>query len=171
MQKELFIAKTINFSSDLRLDLLFDKEMKPEENVKCWFRITANLDKGRTFSKTSELTYVVEDRMVSIPKIKEEVYNLIQETINSLDALDQGINSLSSFYLETPGIDSDPVEVRKAIKKTLENITKYILEPYIIELYIVLVHYKGTDTLQKRKFEKMIEAQQDAMTFNQFRRI
>ena len=92
--------------------------------------------------------------------------NLVK-IVMGMSILDSGINLTPDFYLKFPGLDNTNIEVRKEIKKSIGNITEYKLQPFIIKLYTILTSFKGTDTLQKRKYKKMIEHQEAAILYNQ----
>ena len=166
MSKHLFVVKSRELFKNFFLEILFDKEMNLDENIYCWFRIRSELKDKKIFQKTKKVRFVVEDKMVSIETLSQEINKLISDAIKTLEALERGLNCIHDFYLQTPEVDNSLIKIPIDLKEALQNINEYKLQPYIIDLYTtVLVHYKGSDTLQKRKYEKMIEAQEDAMNF------
>ena len=163
--QDLFIIESIEYTPEVFFNLLFDKDMNLRELVEAYLQIKIKLDEHRSFIKTKKFRYVVKDKIITFDKLLNLCIELIRETIQVIKALDTGINLVSDFYLEVPGLDNTPVEIRKALKRTLENINEYKLQPYIIKLYTILTSYKGTDTLQQRKYQKMIEDQEYAMKY------
>lgn len=165
MQKELFVVDSIPLIENCYLNLLLEKDMNLRELFECYIQIYIKIDSDKKYQKTQKLRFVIKDKIISFDTVMRTVLNLLKETIKTIEALNSGINFFSSFYLEVPGLDNTPVIIRKELKKSIENITEYKLEPYIIKLYTILTSYKGTDTLQQRKYKKMIENQEYMMRY------
>lgn len=164
---DLFIVDSISIAPKISLNLLFEKEMNFRELIECYIQIEIPLDETRVFKRTKKLRYVYEDKIISFDKLMNFINRLLREVVEILEALDSGINLSPDFYLKFPGLDNVNIEVRKEIKKSIGNITEYKLQPFIIKLYTILTSFKGTDTLQKRKYKKMIEHQEAAILYNQ----
>ena len=162
----LFIVETIEIAPKISLNLLFEKEMNLRELIECCIQIEIPLQDDTTFKRTKKLRYVYEDKIISFDKLMNFIIKLLKEVIEIMEALDSGINLSPDFYLKYPGLDNSDIEIRKEIKKSIGNITEYKLQPFIIKLYTILTSFKGTDTLQKRKYKKMIEHQEAAMLYN-----
>lgn len=168
MKKEYFLAKSLELTKDVYLDLLFDKNQKIEELVECKFIIRVCLHDNQNCKLSFNCKYVNEDKMIPIDEITSLVKTHIDKMNQLIESVDSGINLTDNFFLEQPSIVSSSIDIRRELRRSLQNITEYKLQPFIIDLYnSVLIKYKGTDTLQKRKFKKMLEAQEDAMRFYQ----
>lgn len=166
MEQEYFLVKTFELAPNVILGVLFHKKTPVEEMVDCKFKISTQIADGQTYEKEFDCRYVIEDNLVSIEVIGDLIYDQIQDIIKTVESIDSGSSLLPFFTIDQESLSSTSIEVRKETKKALRNITKYKLQPYIIDLYhSVLILYKGTDTLQKRKFQKMIEAQEDAIQY------
>lgn len=162
----LFIVETIKIAPKLSLNLLFEKEMNLRELIECCIQIEIPLQDDTIFKRAKKLQYVYDDKIISFDKLMDFIIKLLKEVVEILEAIDSGINLSPDFYLKYPGLDNSNIEIRKEIKKSIGNITEYKLQPYIIKLYTILTSFKGTDTLQKRKYKKMIEHQELAMLYN-----
>lgn len=158
---DTFIVEKIEIASGIFINLLLAKDMNLRELVECYIQVEIILDEvHKVFRKTEKLRFVIKDKIISFEALMNNVQKLLKETIKTIEAIDSGINLTQEFYLETPGIDNTPIEIRKELKKAIANINEYKLQPYIIKLYTILTSYKGTDTLQQRKYQKMIEDQE-----------
>ena len=162
----LFIVETIEIAPKISLNLLFEKEMNLRELIECCIQVEIPLQDNTTFKRTKKLRYVYEDKIISFDKLMNFIIKLLKEVVEIIEALDSGINLSPDFYLKYPGLDNSDIEIRKEIKKSIGNITEYKLQPFIIKLYTILTSFKGTDTLQKRKYKKMVEHQEAAMLYN-----
>lgn len=162
----LFIVETIKIAPKISLNLLFEKEMNLRELIECCIQVEIPLQDNTTFKRTKKLRYVYEDKIISFDKLMNFIIKLLKEVVEIIEAIDSGINLSPDFYLKYPGLDNSDIEIRKDIKKSIGNITEYKLQPFIIKLYTILTSFKGTDTLQKRKYKKMIEHQEAAMLYN-----
>ena len=160
MDKELFIVDTITIEENIHLNLLLEKDMNLRELCECYIQIFIDLEKGKNYKKTKKIRFVTKDKIITLDKLMHEILILLQDTSKVIEALNSGINLTQEFYLETPGIDNSSIEIRKDLQKSIGNINEYKLQPYIIKLYTILTSYKGTDTLQQRKYQKMIEDQE-----------
>jgi len=165
--KDLFLVETIVIAPKISLNLLFEKEMNLRELIECYIQVEIPIDETRTFKRIKKLRYVYEDKIISFDKLMDFINRLLREVIEIIEAVDSGINLTPDFYLKFPGLDNTNIEIRKEIKKSIGNITEYKLQPFIIKLYTILTSFKGTDTLQKRKYKKMIEHQEAAILYNQ----
>ena len=171
MIHHLFIAKSEELTKNVFLEVLFDKEMNLEEVVECYLRIKVVLPDNKKCQEVKKFRYVYKDTMVGIEELVQAVEDLLGTVLKTIEALDVGINLLEDFFLIHPGLDNSDIEVQKETRRALANLTQFKLFPYIIDLYnSVLVKYKGSDTLQQRKYEKMIQAQEDAMIYNRTQR-
>ena len=157
---DTFVVKKIEIQKDLFINLLLAKDMNLRELIECYIQIEAVLDDTREFKKTKKIRFVTKDKIINFDTLIKHVMELLKESIKIIEAIDSGVNLTQDFYLEVPGIDNSSVEVRKELKKSIANINEYKLQPYIIILYTILTSYKGTDTLQQRKYQKMIEDQE-----------
>ena len=166
---ELFIVEQINIAPKISLKLLFEKNMNFRELIECYIQAQVQLDDTRVFKITKKLRYVYNDKIISFDNLMIFINQLLKEITDTLDAIDSGINLSPDFYLKYPGLDNTDIEVRKDIKKSIENFTEYKLQPYIIKLYTILTSFKGTDTLQQRKYKKMIENQEAAILYQERR--
>lgn len=169
MNHELFLVEQINIAPNISLNLLFEKQMNLRELVECHIQIEIQLDDTRFYKKTRKLRYVYEDKIISFDRLMSFINKLLEDIISTVEAIDSGINLSPDFYLRYPGLDNTSVEVRKELKKSIGNITEYKLQPFIIKLYTILTSFKGTDTLQKRKYKKMIESQELAIQYQERR--
>lgn len=160
MKKELFIVDRIKIGESFYLNLLLEKDMSLKELYECYIQVFIQLDETRVYKKTQKVRFVIKDKIITFDKLMHIVVKLLEETKKIIEAIDSGVNLTQEFYLETPGIDNVPVETRKELKKQVANITEYQLQPFIIKLYTILTSYKGTDTLQQRKFREMIKNQE-----------
>ena len=162
---DLFIVDTVELSDTIKIHLMFEKDMNLTELVECYIQIEINLDSEHTFKDTQKIRYVYKDKLIGFDKLLTQIMQQIEKITKILDAIDSGLNLSSKIYLEVPGLDQTDISVRRSIKRSLGNFNEYKLQPYIIKLYTILTSYKGTDTLQQRKFKKMIEAQEDALMY------
>ena len=160
----LFLLDTISIASGINLNILFDKEMNYRELIECYIQIEILLD-DNSFKRTKKLRYVYEDKIISFDRLMNFVTSFLKEMVETIEAIDSGINLSPEFYLRYPGLDNTSIEIRKEIKKSIGSITEYRLQPYIIKLYTILTSFKGTDTLQKRKYKKMIEHQEMSILY------
>ena len=160
MGKELFIVDTITIEENIHLNLLLEKDMNLRELCECYVQIFIDLENGKNYKKTKKIRFVIKDKIITLDRLMHETLILLQDATKVIEALNSGINLTQEFYLETLGIDNSPIEIRKDLQKSIENINEYKLQPYIIKLYTILTSYKGTDTLQQRKYQKMIEDQE-----------
>ena len=167
--KDLFLVESILIAPKISINLLFEKEMNFQELIESYIQVAIELDEERIFKRTKKLRYVYDDKIISFDNLMNFINKLLQEVIEIIQAIDSGINLSSDFYLQFPGLDNIDIEIRKDIKKSIGNITEYKLQPYIIKLYTILTSFKGTDTLQKRKYKKMIEHQEAAILHQQER--
>lgn len=165
MTIDLFQVSHIEIEENFFINLLLEKDMNLRELIYCYLQIEVLLGSDRKFQKTKKIRFVNNDKLINFDRLMTIIQNLLKSTITIIDSLNAGINLTKEFYLEIPGLDNTPVEIRKELKKSIENITEYKLQPFIIKLYTILTSYKGTDTLQKRKYKKMIEAQEEAMNY------
>lgn len=160
MKKELFVVDRIKIGESFYLNLLLEKDMNLKELYECYIQVFIQLDETRVYKKTQKIRFVIKDKIITFDKLMHIVVKLLEETKKIIEAIDSGVNLTQEFYLETPGIDNVPIETRKELKKQVANITEYQLQPFIIKLYTILTSYKGTDTLQQRKFKEMIKNQE-----------
>ena len=168
MNKTYFIAKRLELAQNVFLEVLFDKNMNLEETYECLFRLTIHIAEGQYCRDQFSCRYVNDDKMISIDELTDLVLENLNKMIKLVESVDSGLNQVEYFTFEQPGLSSTSIDVRRDIKSTLKSITKYKVEPIIIDLYTsVLVKYKGTDTLQKRKLQKMIESHEDALNYSQ----
>lgn len=167
MNHDLFLVEQINIAPNISLNLLFEKQMNLRELVECYIQISIQLDDTRFYKKTKKLRYVYEDKIISFDRLMNFINDFLEDVINIIEAVDSGINLSPDFYLKYPGLDNTSVEIRKELKKSIGNITEYKLQPFIIKLYTILTSFKGTDTLQKRKYKKMIESQELAIQYQE----
>ena len=166
MKKEYFLAKTIKLIKDTTLAVYFDKTQNFKEMVECKLELKVKIAENQYVQREFNCRYVTEDKMISIDELSDLIIKELRELVKLVESVDSGINQLPFFTLEQQNLSSLPIDVRKEIKRQLQNISEYKLKPFIMDLYnSVLVKYKGTDTLQKRKFKKMIESQEDALRF------
>lgn len=163
----MFVVASSKISSDIYLDLKFSKEMNLRELIDCELCLRVVLNEELSISRGLPLRYVFKDKMISFEELMDKIKELINILIQEIRAINSGINLTPNFYINIPGIDNTDIEIRREIIKTLENINEYKLQSNVIEIYTILTSYKGTDQLQKKKFEKMIEAIQDANNFIQ----
>jgi len=161
----LFLLEKIPLIENINLNLLFDKEMNLRELVDAYIQIEAQLNEKETYKITKKLRYVYEDKIISFDRLLNFVIKFLNEIIYQIEAIDSGLNLSPEFYLNFPGLSNVNIKIRKNLKKSIGNITEYKLQPYIIKLYTILTSYKGTDILQKKKYQKMIEAQEDSMKY------
>lgn len=166
MEKEYFLAKTFELLKDVTLAVYFDKNQNFEEMFECKLELKIKIAEDQYVQREFNCRYVTEDKMIAIDELMKLIMKELKELIKLVESVDSGLNQLPFFTLEQQHLSSMPIDVRRDLKRALQNVTEYKLQPFIIDLYnSVLVKYKGTDTLQKRKFQKMIEAQEDAMRF------
>ena len=169
MTLNAFLVDQIFITPQISINLLFDKDMNYRELIECYIRIAVQLEKDKVLKRTKKLRYVYDDKIISFDNLMTFIIKLLKEITDILDALDSGINLSPDFYLKYPGLDNTDINIRKEIKKSIENITEYKLQPYIIKLYTLLTSFKGSDTLQKRKYKKMIENQEAAILYQEQR--
>lgn len=164
--EQLFIAEAIQITPNIAIEILFDKEMNYRELVECYIRIVISLKQNKKYKETKKLRYVYEDRIISFDSLMIFTTTFLKNVIHTIEAIDSGINLTSSLYLNSININDFDTETRKLLKKSIEEITEYKLQPYIIKLYTVLTSFKGSDTVQKRKYKKMIEHQEESIRYN-----
>jgi hypothetical protein len=169
MNHDLFIVEEIFIAPKISISLLFEKNMNYRELIECYIRIKVQLEESKSFKIIKKLRYVYNDKIISFDNLMIFINQLLKEVTDTLDAIDSGINLSPDFYLKYPGLDNSDIEIRKDIKKSIGNITEYKLQPYIIKLYTILTSFKGTDTLQQRKYKKMIENQEAAILYQDMR--
>lgn len=166
MEDQLFLVKSIELEPKVILHVLFDKEMNYRENDSCYFKLEIECNEDVKYSEITKTRFVYKDTS-PIEPIVNDVIELIQKVKKSVEAIDTGLNLIDDFYINFPGLSNSSIEVRREIKRSLGNITEYKLKPFIIELYTsVLIQYKGSDTLQYRKYVKGLQAISDAQQFN-----
>lgn len=169
MNHDLFIVEEIFIAPKISISLLFEKNMNYRELIECYIRIKVQLEESKSFKIIKKLRYVYNDKIISFDNLMIFINQLLKEVTDTLDAIDSGINLSPDFYLKYPDLDNSDIEIRKDIKKSIGNITEYKLQPYIIKLYTILTSFKGTDTLQQRKYKKMIENQEAAILYQDMR--
>lgn len=165
--EDLFLVSSQEIQPLVKLNVYFDKNMNFRENIKCYFQLEVELADNKFYKVIEDVRYINNDNIVSPDELMKKVYQLVKKVIGIIDSLNSGANNSEGFYVDIPGISDPNLEVRKDLKKSLLAINSFNLYPYIMQLYTeVLVNYKGTDTLQNKKFKKMVEAQTDAMIYN-----
>lgn len=161
----LFLVETISIAPRISLNLLFEKEMNLRELIECYIQVEIPLGEDNSaFKRTKKLRYVYEDKIISFDRLMSFILKLLKEIVETIEAVDSGLN-LSTIQLNLQKFSEIDIEIRKEIKRSIENINEYKLQPFIIKLYTILTSFKGTDTLQKRKYKRMIEHQEMAMQY------
>ena len=163
--KEIFLLESISITPQISINLLFDKDMNYRELIECYIEIQINLEE-ETFKRIKKLRYVFNDRIISFDRLVNFIQNFLKEITEIIEAIDSGINLSSEFYSKFKSLNNSNIQLRKEIKTSIEELSEYKLQPYIIKLYTLLTSYKGTDILQKKKYQKMIESQELSMLYN-----
>ena len=154
----MFVAGESILSKDTIIQVLMPKNMNLREQVECVLRILVFIDEKHTLKETRSLRYVYQDKLITLPELKDAAKDMLRVVEEKIKAIASGINLLPEFYLEVPDIDNQNITVKGSILRGLEAIDEYSLEASLISIYTTLTSYKGTDTLQQRKFKRMIES-------------
>ena len=154
----MFVAGESTLSKDTVIQVLMPKDMNLREQVDCTLRILVYIDEKHTLKELKALRYINQDRLITLPELKDVVKDMLRIIKEKIKAIASGINLLPEFYLEVPDIDNQNIIVKGSILRGLEAIDEYSLEASLISIYTTLTSYKGTDTLQQRKFKRMIES-------------
>lgn len=154
----MFVAGESILSKDTVIQVLMPKDMNLREQVDCTLRILVYIDEKHTLKELKALRYINQDRLITLPELKDVVKDMLRIIKEKIKAIASGINLLPEFYLEVPSIDNQNITVKGSILRGLEAIDEYSLEANLISIYTTLTSYKGTDTLQQRKFKRMIES-------------
>lgn len=154
----MFVAGESTLSKDTVIQVLMPKDMNLREQVDCTLRILVYIDEKHTLKELKALRYINQDRLITLPELKDVVKDMLRIVKEKIKAIASGINLLPEFYIEIPGIDNEDIYVKGSILRGLEAIDEYSLEANLISIYTTLTSYKGTDTLQQRKFKRMIES-------------
>ena len=154
----MFVAGESTLSKDTVIQVLMPKDMNLREQVDCTLRILVYIDEKHTLKELKALRYINQDRLITLPELKDIVKDMLRIIKEKIKAIASGINLLPEFYLEVPSIDNQNITVKGSILRGLEAIDEYSLEASLISIYTTLTSYKGTDTLQQRKFKRMIES-------------
>lgn len=160
-EDELYPVSELAYTDRIKAIVLFNKNDNVRERCRCFLRLQVDLDEGGSLQMNKEVRYVNNDAMISIPELVNIFYDLVQDAKGIVDAIIKG-----NYTAEEGLVGEIPTEIDASISKALGNFNKYKLESFIIELYSnTLIYNKGTDTLQRRKYEKNIQGAMDALAY------
>ena len=157
--KNTFLVDSIEIAPSIFIDFLLDKEMNYRELIEGDIQIRIELENVTYLKRSKRLRYVYEDRIIDFDRLMNFIKSLLKEITEVIEAIDSGF---PLTFMGQP-LSNVHIEIRKEVKKSIENLTEYKLQPYIIKLYTLLTSFKGSDTLQKRKYKEMIKHQEEAM--------
>lgn len=156
------IINTISDEGCINLIISFKKDVKLEELIECKLTISINLNNDLVLSHDSIIKFVENDQIIDVYTIKDHIETLLNSLISTLKAIDQGINTIPEFYINDNLLSNDSISVRSILKNSIKLITNPILHSVAVQVYYVLVDYKGSDTLQMRKQIQMYKMMESA---------
>ena len=156
------IINTISDEGCINLVISLDEDVKLEELIECKLTISINLNNDLVLSRDSIVKFVENDQIIDVYTIKDHIETLLNSLISTLKAIDQGINTITEFYINDNLLSSDSISVRSILKNSIKLITNPILHSVAVKVYYVLVDYKGSDTLQMRKQIQMYKMMESA---------
>ena len=156
------IINTISDEGCINLVMSLDADVKLEELIECKLTISINLNNDLVLSRDSIVKFVENDQIIDVYTIKDHIETLLNSLISTLKAIDQGINTITEFYINDNLLSSDSISVRSILKNSIKLITNPILHSVAVKVYYVLVDYKGSDTLQMRKQIQMYKMMESA---------